>query len=179
MLIIGLVFAIICFYSCFDCLSNVKLIASYHPVKHGQILGPLNIGKNPKIYQLEAYFYGNDSSVDFSAEILDSEKDTLYEVGRDLWHESGYDSEGYWTESIRRMVARLNFHKPGKYYIRLENPTNNQDFEVIIKKVKSSYVPYFMMGFWLLILSIIFGIINNKDTVKVLIQKINESVEED
>ena len=177
-LLICVSFAILCFSSCIASLTDVEHIANGRAIQNGQELGPLKIDKNPKIYQLEAYYSGNNSSLDFSAEVLDADKDTLYEVGKDLWHESGYDSEGYWSESDRKMVARLNFYNPGTYYIRIQNPNNSQNLEVVVKKVKSSYVPYYILGFWLLFLSIFFGCINNKEALKTALVRMNESMED-
>ena len=76
--IIALVFVVLCFSSCIDCLQNVKPISSSYNIKNGQIIGPIKVTKKPVVYQLEAIFYGNNSALDFSAEVLDSNKDTLY-----------------------------------------------------------------------------------------------------
>lgn len=180
--IIALAFVVLCFWSCIDCLKNVKPISSSYDIKNGQIIGPIKVTKKPVIYQLEADFYGDNSSLDFSAEVLDSNKDTLYEVGKDFWHESGRDSEGYWSESDSKMLARLNFYNIGTYYIRfvVNSQNTGKTLKVTIKKPTSgSYVPYFILGFWLFFISIFAFIGNNFDWIKAILARMNDSMGED
>ena len=180
--IIALVFVVLCFSSCIDCLQNVKPISSSYNIKNGQIIGPIKVTKKPVVYQLEAIFYGNNSALDFSAEVLDSNKDTLYEVGKDFWHESGYEGGEYWVESDTKMVARLNFYNIGTYYIRFvhNRPNTGNSLKVTIKKPTSgSYVPYFIFGFWLFIISIFAFVGNNFEWIKAALTRINDSMEDD
>lgn len=173
--IIVLVFVVLCFMNCFSCVNSSKIISQGYNTKNGQILGPINVGKKPIIYEIEANFQGRNTGIDLSIEVLDENKDTLYEVGKDLWEENGHDSEGYWSEGATRMVARLNFYNAGKYYLKFSPADVNKNLIIKIKKSRGSYVPYFIMGFWLLIISLIAFGVNNRDWVKA----INDSMEED
>ena len=180
--IIVLSFVVLCFSSCIDCLHNVKTISSSYDIRNGQIIGPIKVTKKPVVYQLEARFYGNNSALDFSAEVLDSNKDTLYEVGKDFWHESGYEGGEHWVESDSKMVARLNFYNIGTYYIRFIHNSKKPGklLKVTIKKPTSgSYVPYFILGFWLFIISIFAFVGNNFEWIKAALTRINDSMEDD
>ena len=65
--------------------------------------------------------HGSNKSVYLSGEVQDADRDTLYEFGKEMWHEDGYDSEGYWSESDRDMKASLSFTELGTYYVQFNS----------------------------------------------------------
>ena len=142
--------------------------------------GPIVVKKGqPKICKIRSLMYGENTNIYFSGEVLDKDKDTLYEFGKDLWHESGYDSEGYWSESDRNMEAKLAFTEPGTYYIQFhtdENMMKNISLEIVVKK--GSGIPHLMMGMDLLIILYILFILMNKKWVCENLEKLNDALEE-
>ena len=123
--------------------------------------------------------WAQNRSLYFSGEVLDEDKDTLYEFGKELWHEDGYDSEGYWVESDNKMQAYLTFSEEGKYYIQFhteENAMSSVGLKITVKK--GSGIPYFMVGFWLLIIVYCFFILLNKAWVSEMMYKLNDALEE-
>ncbi len=173
------VFCLICFWTYYNVESQTIANKSYH-LDEGSMYGPIVVKKGqPKICKIKSVMYGENRNIYFSGEVLDEDKDTLYEFGKDLWHESGYDSEGYWTESDINMEARLAFTEPGKYYIQFhtdENRMNNIGLEIVVKK--GSGIPHLMMGMYVLIIIFTLFILMNKEWVSENLEKLNDVLEE-
>ena len=164
--IIMLIFVILCIVSCLLNLKPIKTIANGYNTINGQIVGPITVSKKPLIVYFKVNFNGKNSYSDFNAEVLDENKETLYEIDKELWHESGYDSDGYWSESDNKIEARLNFYNPGKYYLKLSPGDKNNRISFKLEQVRSSHIPYFIMGFWLFILSFFVFWGNNIEFIK-------------
>ena len=148
-------------------------------VKEGQIFGPIKVTNKPKLYKVTVTFQGDNSSSYVSGEVLDKNKDTLYEFSKDLWHESGYDSDGYWSESERNMVTYLTFSEKGTYYIQFNTDEKNmQSIAITFKPVKGSYVPHLQVGFLFLLIAAIAFYLLNKQWVQDLCVIMNEKLEE-
>ena len=131
-------------------------------VQHsGPIYGPIVVGVKPQIYEVEVKFSGQNSSTQISGEVLDKNKDTLYEFEKEFWHESGYDSEGYWSESDSNANIHLTFAKAGTYYIKFDNYVNNKELAVYINKKKYSHIPHLnFAGIFLIISAIVWMSLN-------------------
>ena len=100
--LIVVIFSIICFVTSMLLQSTFYYNKTMNYLNEGQIVGPIKVKNKPVICKIMADFSGNNTSSYLSGEVLDENKDTLYEFGKDLWHESGYDSDGYWSESDRK-----------------------------------------------------------------------------
>ncbi len=173
------VFCLICFWTYYSIESQTIAKRSYS-LDEGSMYGPIVVKKGqPKICKIRSSMYGENTNIYFSGEVLDKDKDTLYEFGKDLWHESGYDSEGYWSESDRNMEAKLAFTEPGTYYIQFhtdENMMKNISLEIVVKK--GSGIPHLMMGMDLLIILYILFILMNRKWVGENLEKLNDALEE-
>ena len=161
---IVIVFCITCFITSIMLQNEGVKKQVVNNVREGQMFGPITVTNKPKIYKVTANFRGNNSSTYISGEVLDKDKDTLYEFSKDLWHESGYDSEGYWSESERNMVTYLTFSEKGTYYIQFNTDEKNmRDISITFKPVNGSYVPHLQVGFlFLLIAAIAFCLLNQR-----------------
>ena len=171
MLIVS-IFCVICFATYFN-VSSQSVASKSYSLDEGSIYGPIVVKKGQtKICCIEPKMWAQNRSLYFSGEVLDEDKDTLYEFGKELWHEDGYDSEGYWVESDNKMQAYLTFSEEGKYYIQFhteENAMSSVGLKITVKK--GSGIPYFMVGFWLFILL-------NKAWVSEMMYKLNDALEE-
>ena len=92
--IIVCLFCIICFITSISYQTSSLKKFNFPSLKEGAKIGPIKVQNKSAIYKIIVHFKGNNSSTYISGEVLDKDKDTLYEFGKDLWHESGYDSEG-------------------------------------------------------------------------------------
>jgi len=144
---------IVCIF-CIVCLSTAlsyhnSKITNYHlsSLKDGATVGPINITNKSTICRIQVISYANNYSTYISGEVLDNEYDTLYEFGKELWHESGYDSEGYWSEGVSSLTANLTFSEKGTYYIRFYDEQKSMfAIHIIIDLQKGSYIPHFQVG---------------------------------
>lgn len=160
--LIVVIFSIICLITSMLLQSTYYYNKSVNYLNEGQIFGPIKVKNKPVICKIMADFSGNNTSSYLSGEVLDENKDTLYEFGKDLWHESGYDSDGYWSESDRKMTAYLTFKDKGTYYIQFNTDENNMyNISVTFQLVKNSYVAHSKAGTLALLLAmIVFYLLN-------------------
>ena len=160
--LIVVIFSIICLITSMLLQSTYYYNKSVNYLNEGQIFGPIKVQNKPIICKVIANFEGENTSSYLSGEVLDENKDTLYEFGKDLWHESGYDSDGYWSESDRKMTAYLTFKDKGTYYIQFNTDENNMyNISVTFQLVKNSYVAHSKAGTLALLLAmIVFYLLN-------------------
>lgn len=174
------IFCIACFWTSMNMENKVVNSKTYNGLQEGSIYGPIKVKKGQsKICTIKANFYGDNASAYLSGEVLDEDKDTLYEFGKDFWHESGYDSEGYWSESERNMKADLTFSEEGTYYIQFnteENSMYNIGIEIQVKK--GTGIPHLMMGTIILILLLFIFYFNNRDWIAQFADKANDVLED-
>lgn len=180
LLLILSVFALLCIFTSICLEINSPRVKRYSFLQEGQTFGPIVVAKNrPVIYEIKSHFRGiNDSSYIYG-EVLDEEKDTLYEFGKDSWHESGYDSEGYWSESDMSMTSKLAFSEPGTYYIKLSTENNKlSQFNIVLSRKSGSGIPHLMMGCYTLLLLTIAFIMLNISWVKEKMVQLNDKLED-
>ena len=179
LLLVVVIFSIICFITSLNLQASTSVGRTDYEIREGMTYGPIKIDKQPKIYKITADFRGNNTSTYLSGEVLDEDKDTLYEFGKDLWHESGYDSEGYWSESDDRMTAYLTFKEKGTYYIQFNTEEKNmRNIDITIQLVKGSYVAHSQFGSLFLLIAMIIFFMLNKQWVCEKLAVINEKIEE-
>lgn len=174
------VFCIACFATAlFFQISSIKS-AKYANLQENSTYGPIKITNTNVIYKITAYFSGMNTSTYISGEVLDENQDTLYEFGKDLWHEEGYDSEGHWSESSREMSANLTFSEKGTYYIRFlteEGSMNN--ISIKIELLKGSYIAHLQAGTLFFILMLIIFCTTNRVWLGEKLVELKESMEDD
>ena len=176
-------FCILCFWTAMS-LQGVSSNSKKYYLQENSIVGPIKVEDKSQIYKVKAHFSGKNSSSYISGEVLDEDKDTLYEFGKDLWHEEGYDSEGHWSESDRDMVANLTFSEKGTYYLKFNTEENSMDnITITISVLKGSYIPHLQAGTsFILLLFFVWMFINRKwvrEKLAVLNDKLEEMSDED
>ena len=180
LLLILSVFAFFCIFTsiCFELGSSKTERYSY--LQEAQKYGPIVVKKNkPVIYEIKSYFRGNNDSSYISGEVLDEENDTIFEFGKDSWHESGYDADGYWSESDAGMTAKLTFSEPGTYYIKLGTEDNKlPQFNIVLSRKNGSGIPHLMLGCYTLLLLITAFVFLNLKWVKEKMVQLNDRLEE-
>ena len=179
LLLIVIVFCIACFVTFFFLENDGQIQSYYGTLRPGQTFGPIKITKGkPKIYIIKSHFFGDNSSTYIYGEVQDENKDTLYEFGKDLWHESGYDSDGYWSESDRNMQVKLTFSEPGTYYIQMGEEGGISGSSLQILSARSSGIPHLMVGAYFLIGAIFIFIFLNPRWVGEKLENLNENLGE-
>lgn len=180
LILIVCIFAVINFVTAIWLNQGIYSEKKFFNLQEGASFGPIIIEKGkPRIYSIITKFNGMESSAYLSGEVQNEEGDALFEFGKDLWHESGYDSDGYWSESDRNMRADLSFTEPGTYIIQLNTEENRlNDFNVRIVCRKGSGIPHTMVGAYLLLFVIISFCILNFHWVRERYIALNDWLEE-
>lgn len=178
LLLITALFCMACFVAAVS-LQGTTAKKHYTNLQEGSIYGPIKVGNKPQVYRITANFRAENLSTYISGEVLDEDKDTLYEFGKDLWHESGWDSEGYWSESDERMTANLTFSEKGTYYIQFNTEENSiRAISLTVERVKGSYIPHFQAGTLALLLLILLFYRFNQKWTKDMLAALNDKLEE-
>lgn len=174
------IFSLICLATYFNLENKVVSSSKSFFLEKGSMYGPIVVKKNkPVVCTLKASMCDDNTGIYLTGEVLDEEKETLYEFGKELWHESGYDAEGYWSESDRNLKANLSFTEEGKYYIQFNTDENYMgNVAVSISTKKGSGIPHLMMGFCILLLVYIFFVMLNREWVSETLENIDEWIEE-
>ena len=177
--IIVCLFCIICFLTVLFFQDSKVAEKTYYNLKEESVIGPVVIKNKSQIYKIIAYFKGNNQSTYISGEVLDENKDTLYEFGKDLWHEEGYDSEGYWSEAVRTMAADLTFSKKGTYFIQFRTDENSLDqITITFQLKKGSYIAHLQVGVIFFLVMFIVWYFINRDWIKEKMILLNDKLEE-
>ena len=178
--IIICIFCIACFSTAlFFQISNTKS-AKYTNLQENSTYGPIKVTNRNVIYKITAHFSGMNTSTYILGEVLDGNKDILYDFGKDLWHEEGYDSEGHWSESSREMSANLTFSEKGTYYIRFKTEEGSiNNIQIKIELLKGSYIAHLQAGTLFMILLIILFCSANARWIGEKLTELKESMEDD
>ncbi len=136
-----------------------------------ETIGPIVVKRYNEVYSiaLTAGLSPNTWSV-VGGEVQDQNKNPLFYFGKELWHETGYDSEGAWTESDSQYELTVTFPKPGNYYVVLEVESSVQSFNVFAEVTKrfGSSVPHTVFGALCLLVGIILNEILNSTITRFL-----------
>ena len=172
------IFCALCFFTAWN-LQNSKFTEKTYNLQENSIVGPIKVENKSLIYKVKAYFNGRNSSSYISGEVLDEDKDTLYEFGKDLWHEEGYDSDGHWSESERDMVANLTFSEKGIYYLKFNTEENSMDnITITISVSRGSYIPHLQAGTSFMLILLFVWLFMNRKWVSEKLVALNDILEE-
>lgn len=122
--------------------------------------GPIIIKKPGTVYDVEVSASLPSNHWSFvEVVVTDSYDDYMYSFGQELWHESGKDSEGHWTEKRTEFESSLTFPQTGEFYLNfVTNSKRNREPKrlnvTLVKKNGSA-----MLHFWLAILVLVVAII--------------------
>ena len=85
----------------------------------GVRFGPIPLQSAGRVHRLEITGYMSEESNWVQAIVEDEQQLELFAAERDMWDETGYDSDGRWHESDLHASRDFVIHKPGNYYVHL------------------------------------------------------------
>ena len=158
--IVMMFFALICFVSSCVMGTSVGKKIQVNLDQSGGLVGPIKVEKNMSVYSVwvkQDMNYGNWSFV--QGEVLDANKEYLFSFGGEFWAETGYDSDGSWSEKDTSFDISLTFPKKGTYYLKFITESSNsaavRNVQVAVKRKMGSSLGFTVMG----ILSLIIGVV--------------------
>ena len=163
--IYGLLCLIIAFVLSFNTGQEIKQTVS---MQGGDFIGPLKVAKANTVYLIDVIQSVSSNSWTFlNIDVLDEQKQYLFSFGDELWHESGYDSEGGWSESNNSFNLKMTLPKKGIYYFNLKGEkgggnTNSHATVTINQKVGSS-LALSILGIISLLAAVAVWYFRNKD----------------
>ena len=154
-------FSMLCFItSCFMNTNADSVIKENIPITGGEI-GPIEVNKDYSVYNVHVEKYISNNSWSFiGGDVLDQDKNYLFGFGKELWKESGFDSDGSWTEQDTDLNIKITFNKSGTYYLRFNDESNNtttsnsfnsqssslSDLQVTVSPKRGSSLIHFILG---------------------------------
>jgi hypothetical protein len=159
-----IIFGIVCLLSALIfSLSKNSILHKKIPLE-GRVLGPITVDQDNTVYQINVYnpFGSTNQWCFISGEVLNEKKDYLFGFGQELWKESGYDSDGAWTESKTNYDMKITLQK-GTYYLGFESESSTptgygSDITIQVEKLRGSSLYFFIAG----IVGLIIGVIMNE-----------------
>ena len=157
--IIGILiaFSMFCFItSCFMNMNADSAIEKNIPTTGGEI-GPIEVSKDYSVYNVHVEKYISNNSWSFvGGDVLDQDKNYLFGFGKELWKESGFDSDGSWTEQDTDLNIKITFNKAGIYFLRFNDESSNSttlqqsnslsDIQVTVSPKRGSSLIHFILG---------------------------------
>ena len=163
--VIFIAFGLICFLT--TLIMNGRVSKSLKQTISADVaeIGPIDVKKDRSVLELNAEQRHLTSGQwnYIRGEVLDQDKNYLFSFGKELWAESGYDSEGPWQESDKSMRSKFTIQKAGTYYIRLTSENSqtaktayekDTNITVSVVQKRGSSLPHFIAG----LLSLFIGI---------------------
>lgn len=135
------------------------------------IIGPIKARKRNEVFSV-----GINASIPVQTwafvegEVLNQNKEYLFAFGKELWSETGRDSEGRWSEKKIDYKIKVTFPEPGEYFFNFKSAGNTipNDLKVKIVKKRGSALPHFWFGLVALVIGLILNEIKNKTILKIL-----------
>jgi hypothetical protein len=87
--------------------------------EEGTRFGPFRLTAKDRVHRLHIQGNMREQSNWVQAVLEDENQVQLFETQRDMWDESGYDSDGAWHESDLSASTDFVLKTPGNYYIRM------------------------------------------------------------
>jgi hypothetical protein len=95
------------------------ILANQAVGENGVRYGPIPLRAVGRVHRIEINGNMREQSVWLAAVLEDEDQSELISVDREMWDESGTDSDGYWHESDLHASGDFVLRKPGNYYLRL------------------------------------------------------------
>jgi len=125
----------------------------------GGIIGPLTTTKDREVISIEVeQAMANKQWSTIYASLLDEKKEPLLAFEKGLYAESGYDSEGHWSENVSKFSSRLTIPKKGTFYLEIETDRAQgvaSDLKVTVTHKMGSSLAFFIAGIGSLIIGAI------------------------
>ena len=137
-------------------MSTGDSISEVLPPKGG-IVGPVLVESDRTVYEISVSQPVPDgASNHVEGAVLDANKKHLFSFGEEFWQESGYDSEGAWTERKTAYDIKVTLQK-GTYYLGFEseNPRIPSRIGIVVSKKGGSAIPFVTAGIIALIVALI------------------------
>lgn len=128
----------------------------------GGTVGPVKVTEPNTVVKIDVtQNISTNSAWSFvTGELLDANREYLTGFGDEFYYETGYDSEGGWTEQEKDFDNKLTIQKPGEYFFNFNVESNIgldvlPDMRVRIESKVGSSIPHFAGGMLLLIGSVL------------------------
>ena len=150
--IVLLAFAGLCFITSLILNMNVGSKIKESIPSSGGMVGPVEVKKDYSVYLIKVKqslnSYGTSSFV--SGDVLDEKKEYLFGFGKEFWKETGYDSDGRWSEAVTDYDVKLTFPKKGTYYLafntEMSSPRAGGVVQVTVQPKRGSSLAHFVLG---------------------------------
>jgi len=146
-----------------------------------QLVGPIETNKNDTVVEIKIETHpGNNMWSYIETEVYDAKKRTITTFGSDFYHESGYDSDGAWTESETGGNVTVVLPEPGKYFLRFQGQGGRSNragaydlkdgakLRVTVNYKKGGSTLLFYLGILLLIIGVILNEIRNQTIIGII-----------
>lgn len=129
----------------------------------GLELGPFRLTATGRVHAISlSSSIQDNSNLWVGLELLNSERDAINAAEGDFWRESGYDSDGRWSEQFTSTSKYFRLENSGSYYLRVfaegdpgKESINGNSSVVVEVREKLLLTRYFLVG---ALLSLGFGI---------------------
>ena len=137
------------------------------------MIGPIQVDRRNSPYQIQVYSDHMPSSSwsYIQGEVLDVNKEYLFSFGSEMYHETGRDSDGPWTEKITNYRMKITFPEKGTYYLHFVQENNygkNKSVNVAVSKMRGSALPHLWFAIFAVILAVILNEIRNRTVTHML-----------
>jgi hypothetical protein len=97
-----------------------------------------------------------------NVDVLDSNKKYLFSFSDEFWAETGYDSDGSWSDSKKSSSTDILIKKQGSYFFKVTSETNSlqnlSPINIRVNQKAGSGIPFFVLGLVFLVIGIILGV---------------------
>lgn len=121
--------------------------------------GPFELDEVGSIYRLSISADIPDNTSAWSGiELLDAEQNPVNALEGDFWRESGYDSDGKWSESDVSADVLFKLENPGSYYVRLIADADTAPNGTVHFKISKNIVlaRYYLIG---MLIALAYGLV--------------------
>lgn len=135
------------------------------------VIGPFQVQQAGTV--IKASFASNlplNSWSFVEAELLDQDRDYLFSFGKELWHETGVDSDGKWTESDISYEMKFTVAEPGTYFLNIKTQGSAMPgrIRVMLATTIGSSIPHFAFGIITLVIGLIMNEVVNRTILRLL-----------
>ena len=114
-------------------------------------LGPIEVNYPGEVYEIDMSGGLPTNHWTFiEIEITDNFDNFLFSIGKELYHETGYDSDGQWTEYVNHNQTKITFPEPGLYYLNFYSDSKvrkrTTHLSVKMKRYRGSSVAFYSLG---------------------------------